>query len=83
MDRTHIVAFGCVLWGTMTAGVGLSRTLAQVMLRACACRRYLAAVYLQNICRFFGTERGVRGNVLEVGNGLMLIEASSWNLGEP
>ena len=30
MDRTHIVAFGCVLWGAMTAGIGLSHTLTQV-----------------------------------------------------
>ncbi len=32
MDRTHIVAFGCVLWGAMTAGIGLSHTLTQVCL---------------------------------------------------
>jgi len=34
MDRTHIVAFGCVLWGAMTAGIGLSHTLTQVILHA-------------------------------------------------
>ncbi|KAK2080470.1 hypothetical protein QBZ16_000323 [Prototheca wickerhamii] len=34
-DRTHIVASGCVLWGLMTAAVGLSTNLHQAMF-ACA-----------------------------------------------
>ena len=30
MDRTYLVAFGCILWGAVTGGVGLSQTLTQV-----------------------------------------------------
>lgn len=30
MDRTYLVAFGCILWGAMTAGIGLSQNLTQV-----------------------------------------------------
>ena len=30
LDRTHIVAFGCFLWGVMTAGVGMATSLHQV-----------------------------------------------------
>ena len=30
MDRTHLVAFGCILWGAMTAGIGLSQNITQV-----------------------------------------------------
>ena len=30
MDRTYSVAFGCILWGAMTAGSGLLQTLTQV-----------------------------------------------------
>ncbi len=30
LDRTWIVAFGCLLWGVMTAAIGLSTTLEQV-----------------------------------------------------
>lgn len=29
-DRTHIVAFGCCLWGVMTAFIGLSSSIHQV-----------------------------------------------------
>lgn len=36
MDRTYLVAFGCILWGAMTAGIGLSQTLSQVRpIRCC------------------------------------------------
>ena len=31
-DRTHIVAFGCFLWGIMTALIGFSTSLHQVCL---------------------------------------------------
>ncbi|KAK9813231.1 hypothetical protein WJX72_011069 [[Myrmecia] bisecta] len=34
-DRTHIVAFGCFLWGIMTSVIGLSTSLRQAML-SCA-----------------------------------------------
>ena len=30
-DRTHIVAFGCCLWGIMTAFIGLSSSIHQVL----------------------------------------------------
>ena len=30
LDRTYIVAFGCLLWGVMTAAIGLSNSLQQV-----------------------------------------------------
>ena len=30
LDRTHVVAFGCFLWGVMTAGIGMATTLHQV-----------------------------------------------------
>ena len=29
-DRTHIVAFGCFLWGIMTTAIGLSTSVRQV-----------------------------------------------------
>ena len=29
LDRTHVVAFGCFLWGVMTAGIGMATTLHQ------------------------------------------------------
>lgn len=29
LDRTHIIAFGCFLWGVMTMAIGLSTTLTQ------------------------------------------------------
>ena len=35
-DRCHLVAGGCLLWGVMTAAVGLSNTLPQAMV-SCAC----------------------------------------------
>ena len=35
-DRSYVVAAGCLLWGVMTAAIGLSRTLGQAMV-ACAC----------------------------------------------
>ncbi|CAL8463252.1 g2786 [Coccomyxa elongata] len=31
LDRTHIIAFGCFLWGVMTMAIGLSTTLTQAM----------------------------------------------------
>lgn len=34
-DRTYVVAFGCLLWGVMTAAIGLSRSLGQALL-SCA-----------------------------------------------
>ena len=40
MDRTYLVAFGCILWGAMTAGIGLSQTLTQV--RPLRCRQMSA-----------------------------------------
>ena len=30
LDRTLVVAFGCFLWGVMTAGIGMATTLHQV-----------------------------------------------------
>ena len=30
VDRTHIVALGCFLWGVMTAAIGMSHSLHQV-----------------------------------------------------
>lgn len=30
-DRTHIVAFGCCLWGVMTAAIGMSNSVQQAM----------------------------------------------------
>ena len=32
LDRTYIVAFGCLLWGVMTAAIGLSTSLEQARL---------------------------------------------------
>ena len=34
VDRTHIVSFGCFLWGVMTAAIGMSVSLRQVGLMA-------------------------------------------------
>lgn len=34
VDRTHIVSFGCFLWGVMTAAIGMSVSLRQVALMA-------------------------------------------------
>ncbi|KAK9866373.1 hypothetical protein WJX84_011358 [Apatococcus fuscideae] len=34
-DRTHIVTFGCLLWGIMTAAIGFSQSLSQAMV-SCA-----------------------------------------------
>lgn len=34
-DRTYVVAFGCLLWGVMTAAIGLSRSLGQALV-SCA-----------------------------------------------
>ena len=36
VDRTFLVAFGCILWGAMTAGIGLSHTLPQVRSLRCS-----------------------------------------------
>ncbi len=33
-DRTHIVAFGCFLWGIMTTAIGFSTSIHQVLLSA-------------------------------------------------
>lgn len=30
VDRTHIVSFGCFLWGIMTAAIGMADSLRQV-----------------------------------------------------
>lgn len=30
VDRTHIVSFGCFLWGVMTAAIGMAVSLRQV-----------------------------------------------------
>ena len=38
-DRCYIVAAGCLLWGVMTAAVGLAQNLPQAMVScACGCR---------------------------------------------
>ena len=37
LDRRYIVAFGCVLWGVMTAAIGLSTTLQQASCPLSAC----------------------------------------------
>lgn len=37
LDRTHIIAFGCFLWGVMTMCIGLSHTLTQVCRLASTC----------------------------------------------
>ncbi|KAI7836114.1 hypothetical protein COHA_009993 [Chlorella ohadii] len=34
-DRSYVVAFGCLLWGVMTAAIGLSRSLGQALV-SCA-----------------------------------------------
>ena len=34
-DRTHIVAFGCFLWGIMTTAIGFSTSIHQVCSQAC------------------------------------------------
>ncbi|KAK9838210.1 hypothetical protein WJX84_009326 [Apatococcus fuscideae] len=34
-DRTHIVTFGCLLWGIMTTAIGFSQSLSQAMI-SCA-----------------------------------------------
>jgi hypothetical protein len=31
LDRTHIVSFGCFLWGVMTAGIGMAKSLSEVI----------------------------------------------------
>lgn len=36
-DRSYVVAFGCLLWGVMTAAIGLSRSLGQALV-SCAGR---------------------------------------------
>ena len=37
VDRTHIVALGCFLWGVMTAAIGMSASLHQVPLLPASC----------------------------------------------
>ena len=37
VDRTHIVALGCFLWGVMTAAIGMSHSLHQVLLLPASC----------------------------------------------
>ena len=37
VDRTHIVALGCFLWGVMTAAIGMSHSLHQVWLLSLLC----------------------------------------------
>ncbi len=38
LDRTHIIAFGCFLWGVMTMAIGLSTTLTQACITPAATR---------------------------------------------
>lgn len=71
MDRTHIVAFGCVLWGAMTAGIGLSHTLAQVLGALSLARVHASDIWPQYISEISTDSLlqrcGLRGKFLRSG----------------
>ena len=43
VDRTHIVALGCFLWGVMTAAIGMSHSLHQVPRLPVSCFSWMLA----------------------------------------